>query len=558
MKAKLLKFCRDLRRASISTVSVAETIEAMKALSHIRITDMEEFKITLRSLLIKNSDDFQIFDTLFSIYFLNQKDKEVDEQEEEEKLKKLQEELQKNEEEFLKEFEEMDNLSEEITEQHSDSDEEQSHAEDSDSNHKHNDLQSQRFDDTSQFEERFENFGSNSKSQEPFQEPFQDSQEQQSGSQSSGSQQSESGNSESGNSKQSGSQSQSLSNLNLSRTTKAEMRELARSVDIDDVHLSTNIRNIRNAIEREIEYQMHEKLHSSGYFDLVRKEQERIDALQEKQSEASQKANEKLNEFRNELRKRIREKLEREAIEKFREQYLQELSKENISEKDFSEFSEQDIEKARKIVKKLARKIKTKASRRWKQARKDRIDIRKTIRSNIQHSALINLKFKTKKKQKLKRLITVCDVSGSCEFISGFFLTITSAMQKQFRDTKTYFFIEDVVEVDDFEKGIRSAYDVCEEGYSHIDDAMYSLSCQDLDRDDVVVILSDFRNNGREDDGTEYLQEIQKKVHRVLLFNPESREEWGSGDSEALTYKEIADMYPVNNLRSLSNAIELI
>ena len=122
MKAKLLKFCRDLRRASISTVSVAETIEAMKALSHIRITDMEEFKITLRSLLIKNSDDFQIFDTLFSIYFLNQKDKEVDEQEEEEKLKKLQEELQKNEEEFLKEFEELDNLSEEITEQHSDSD----------------------------------------------------------------------------------------------------------------------------------------------------------------------------------------------------------------------------------------------------------------------------------------------------------------------------------------------------------------------------------------------------------------------------------------------------
>lgn len=68
MDDRVVEFIRGLRAAGVR-VSLAESVDAMKGIETLGITDKDTFHALLRSTLVKERDDFPIFDELFTIYF---------------------------------------------------------------------------------------------------------------------------------------------------------------------------------------------------------------------------------------------------------------------------------------------------------------------------------------------------------------------------------------------------------------------------------------------------------------------------------------------------------
>lgn len=68
MDDRIIDFVRGLRAAGVR-VSMAESMDAMRAVEVLGIMDKELFRQSLRATLVKESDDFAAFEELFPLYF---------------------------------------------------------------------------------------------------------------------------------------------------------------------------------------------------------------------------------------------------------------------------------------------------------------------------------------------------------------------------------------------------------------------------------------------------------------------------------------------------------
>lgn len=68
MDDRIVEFIRGLRAAGVR-VSLAESIDALKAVETLGVTQKGVFRQSLRATLVKESDDFRAFDELFPLYF---------------------------------------------------------------------------------------------------------------------------------------------------------------------------------------------------------------------------------------------------------------------------------------------------------------------------------------------------------------------------------------------------------------------------------------------------------------------------------------------------------
>ncbi len=68
MDNRVVEFIRGLRAAGVR-VSLAESMDAMHAVGALGVTNKDIFRNSLQATLIKDSDDFQVFDELFPLYF---------------------------------------------------------------------------------------------------------------------------------------------------------------------------------------------------------------------------------------------------------------------------------------------------------------------------------------------------------------------------------------------------------------------------------------------------------------------------------------------------------
>ncbi|MDX1662710.1 MAG: VWA domain-containing protein [Candidatus Promineifilaceae bacterium] len=68
MDDRIIEFIRGMRAAGVR-VSLAESIDALKAVETLGIAEKGIFRQSLRATLVKESDDFAVFDELFPLYF---------------------------------------------------------------------------------------------------------------------------------------------------------------------------------------------------------------------------------------------------------------------------------------------------------------------------------------------------------------------------------------------------------------------------------------------------------------------------------------------------------
>jgi uncharacterized protein len=68
MDNRIVEFIRGMRAAGVR-ISLAESIDALKAVETLGVTDKVRFRESLRTTLVKESNDFPVFNELFPLYF---------------------------------------------------------------------------------------------------------------------------------------------------------------------------------------------------------------------------------------------------------------------------------------------------------------------------------------------------------------------------------------------------------------------------------------------------------------------------------------------------------
>lgn len=101
MKDRIVNFIRLLRDSKVR-ISIAESIEACKALKLGDITNKQIFKMALRTTLVKRSEDLPVFDRIFDLYFAEpierqKQQKQMSEEAFQEILEQMQQQMQQDE-----------------------------------------------------------------------------------------------------------------------------------------------------------------------------------------------------------------------------------------------------------------------------------------------------------------------------------------------------------------------------------------------------------------------------------------------------------------------------
>lgn len=228
------------------------------------------------------------------------------------------------------------------------------------------------------------------------------------------------------------------------------------------------------------------------------------------------------------------------------------------------------------LCQKLGRKISTKRVRRYKQAKKQKPDIRRSIRKNMKHGGTLLELVKSKPKIKKQNHYFLSDVSVSCDWISIWFFCMVYAAQNSFNRARAFEFDNKTAEITSalFEPDLVDAFIKVLEirqnnsmirGKSNMFTAFEGFLKQaNLNSKSYVMILSDCRDwAGPKEEGipsSAYLIEnMVKKSKRVLILNPEEKKKWNAADSCVSYYENVgAEVFEVSNLDQLADLISEI
>ena len=237
-------------------------------------------------------------------------------------------------------------------------------------------------------------------------------------------------------------------------------------------------------------------------------------------------------------------------------------------EVDFTSATLKQVEDMRRILPALARRLAARLARKNSAGRSGRVDIRNTLRHSLSTGGVpVDIKYR-KRVPARPELFVLCDISGSVRTFSTFTLQLVYSLHQQFRQVRSFAFIDRVDEVtdcfntQDMEKAVERAYreaDVVDgDGHSDVGRALDLFSMEhldDLSPRSTVLILSDARNNGK-DPRAFALERMHEKTRRVYWLNPEPRNRWDTGDSIMYRYED--HCHSVHECRNLKQLAEFV
>ncbi len=206
---------------------------------------------------------------------------------------------------------------------------------------------------------------------------------------------------------------------------------------------------------------------------------------------------------------------------------------ENIIEKDFSTMPKEDLEEVMQIIKEMSKALAVSTKRRHtKSNNANQFDLRNTIRKNLKRGAeIFEIVYKKPKKNRLK-LVVLCDVSKSMDLYSAFLVQFIYAFQSVYRNIETFVFSNSMHRITHklknktFEEAMKelSQHVIGWSGGTQIglsfQDFTDNYSTQMLDKQTIVLILSDGWDTGEIEILKNSMQIIHQKVRKVIWLNP--------------------------------------
>ena len=289
-----------------------------------------------------------------------------------------------------------------------------------------------------------------------------------------------------------------------------------------------------------------------------------IEALEAAIRDANDPARaEALTTLRAQLIAEVREQVERQLL-LYTANAWPELREEILQKTPLSAVEVRDFKFMQALVHKLAKRLVALHSRKRKVARRGQLDVRQTIRRNIEYDGLLFETVWKRKKVERPKVVAVCDVSGSVANAARFLLLFLYSVTEVIPQVRAFAFSSQLAEITElFEQ--KAAEDAITEalqkhgwGSTDYGRALSDLEASvldDIDHRTTVLILGDARSNYG-DPGVASLRKIHERARRVLWLNPEPKAFWNSGDSEMRRLGTACDR--VDSCRSIRDLERLV
>jgi uncharacterized protein with von Willebrand factor type A (vWA) domain len=217
-------------------------------------------------------------------------------------------------------------------------------------------------------------------------------------------------------------------------------------------------------------------------------------------------------------------------------------------------------------INRLLQPLANRVSRRFQYTiRGKEISLRKVLRKNMQFGGeLILLDFR-KKRLKKRRVIFLCDVSGSMDIYTLMILQFIHALKRIDRRTEIFFFSTDLArgthqfDTDDFTSVITQIPGIIDDwgGGTRIGHCLKlfneTFAARQLSYKDIVMIFSDGWDRGETDVLESQMALLKRKAYKIVWLNPlmgtRNYEPICQGMSAALPYVDY--FLPVGNLKDL-------
>ncbi len=243
------------------------------------------------------------------------------------------------------------------------------------------------------------------------------------------------------------------------------------------------------------------------------------------------------------------------------------LREEILSKTPLARLEMRDFKVMQELVRKLAKRLVALHARRRRVAHRGQLDIRHTIRRNIEYDGLLfDLVWKRVRVERPK-VIAVCDVSGSVAQVARFLLLFLYSMTEVIPKVRAFAFSNQLGEVtrlfetQPVEAAVQTTLKTWGMGSTDYGGAfaeLERLTLADIDQRTTVLILGDARSNYG-DPGERSLRRIHERARRVLWLNPEPRAFWNSGDSAMRTLSTACDrVEPCRSLKHLERIVSEI
>ncbi|MGE3772694.1 MAG: VWA domain-containing protein [Gammaproteobacteria bacterium] len=223
-----------------------------------------------------------------------------------------------------------------------------------------------------------------------------------------------------------------------------------------------------------------------------------------------------------------------------------------------------DFRLMQQLVRKLAKRLVALHSRRRKIAQRGVLDVRHTIRRNIEFDGLLFDVVWRRKKIERPKIVAVCDVSGSVANVARFLLLFLYSVSEVLPKVRSFVFSSVLAEVTALfaTHAVEDAVSIAlqRHGWGSTDYGMafaqlVEQALDDIDHRTTVLILGDARSNYGYA-GLRELRLVHARAKRVIWLNPEPRAFWQIGDSEMLKLATACDRVdPCRSLRQLERLV---
>ena len=206
---------------------------------------------------------------------------------------------------------------------------------------------------------------------------------------------------------------------------------------------------------------------------------------------------------------------------------------ERMGEKDFAKFQLEDHKALSEIIRIIALRLANRPSRRYARSNAQKtIDIKNTIRQSLRKGGGIDHIFFKKQQNRKVNIIMLCDVSKSMELYSKFMIEFMYSFQQVVQQLKTFVFSTQLIslsqilrdgnyaqvlenlsaQVPHWSGGTRigASLDMFRSKYG---DRM-------LNKDSIVIIVSDGWDTGELDLLEDSMRYLHKKSHKLIWLNP--------------------------------------
>lgn len=239
---------------------------------------------------------------------------------------------------------------------------------------------------------------------------------------------------------------------------------------------------------------------------------------------------------------------------------------EALKGKDFAQFTPQEMEKAKHLMERIAWKIAMRRSRRTVRANKGAyLDLRRSLRTNMKYGGEPVELAKRRRKMKPRRVVLICDISGSMDRYSRLLLQFVHTVEQGLTRAEVFVFgtrltrITRQLRVRNIDAALERVSKEVQDwaGGTRIGESLLTFNTRwgrrVLGQGAIVLIISDGWDRGDVEVLRKEMARLQRSSFRLIWLNPllgsPTYQPLTRGIQAALPY--VDDFLPVHNLNSL-------